>query len=84
MKQTVTAIYENGLLRPLQPLNLPDQERVSVTVNSAAGEQWADEDALEWASQQGDATISLEDVRRRLGKLSGSLSELVIAERGEY
>lgn len=30
------AIYENGVLRPLQPLELPDQSRVEVTVRPAA------------------------------------------------
>lgn len=32
MKQTIDAIYENGRLRPLEPLHLADRERVSVTV----------------------------------------------------
>ena len=84
MRQTFDAVYENGLLRPLKPLHLPDQQRVSVTVESTISEEWLDHDALEWARQEGDATISLEDVRERLAKVKGCLSDLVIDERGQY
>jgi predicted DNA-binding antitoxin AbrB/MazE fold protein len=84
MRQKIDAMYENGLLRPLEPLNLPDRERVSVTVESGGGDDWLDHDALEWAKKEGDPTISLDDVRQRLARLNGSLSDLVIAERGEY
>ena len=84
MKQTIDAIYENGLLRPLEPLHLPERKRVRVTIDSVTGEDWRDADVLEWAGQQGVANISLDEVRQRLAKLNGSLSDLVIAERGEY
>ena len=84
MKQRIDAIYENGLFRPLEPLNLPDREPVSLIVESRASDDWLDHDAIAWAAQEGDPTISLDDVRRRLAKLSGTLSDLVIAERGEY
>jgi len=84
MRQKFDAVYENGLLRPLEPLHLPDHERVSVTVESGSVDDWLDHDAVEWAKQEGDPSISLEDLRSRLTKLNGSLSELVINERGEY
>ena len=84
MRHKVDAIYENGLLRLLTPLELADCQRVSVTVETMADESWLDEDALEWADHEGDPSISLEDVRGRLAKLPGSLSDLVIAERGDY
>jgi predicted DNA-binding antitoxin AbrB/MazE fold protein len=32
MTEIVTAVYENGILRPLQPLNLRDQQRVRIQV----------------------------------------------------
>lgn len=84
MKQTVEAIYENGVLQPLEPLTLSNHERVSVTIVSAGDEDWLDHDATEWAKREGDSSISLDDVRGRLAKINGSLSDLVIAERGEY
>ena len=30
--ETVTAIYEHGILRPLQPLNLTESERVRLQI----------------------------------------------------
>lgn len=32
MPESVEAIYENGVFRPLQPVNLPEGERVQLTV----------------------------------------------------
>jgi predicted DNA-binding antitoxin AbrB/MazE fold protein len=84
MRQSIDAIYENGVLRPLVPLDLAEREQVSVIVESGGGEEWLDQEALAWASEEGDPTVSLEDVRRRLAKVKGSLSDVVIAERGEY
>lgn len=34
MIQHVEAIYDNGVLKPLEPLALPDQARVKLTVNA--------------------------------------------------
>jgi predicted DNA-binding antitoxin AbrB/MazE fold protein len=32
MSHTITAIYENGILRPLSPLDLPEQSQVEIDV----------------------------------------------------
>jgi predicted DNA-binding antitoxin AbrB/MazE fold protein len=84
MRQEFDAIYENGLLRPLVPLNIPDQERVSVTVETDNCDDWLDRDALRLADAEGDPTVSLQDVRRRLQAIPGNFAESIIAERGEY
>jgi predicted DNA-binding antitoxin AbrB/MazE fold protein len=84
MVQRIDAVYENGLLRPLEPLQLSEHERVSVTIETPADASWLDLDAMEWARKEGDPEVSLDDVRRRLAKLDGTLSDLVITERGEY
>jgi len=34
MSQQFDAIYENGILRPLVPLAIPEQARVTITVNA--------------------------------------------------
>jgi predicted DNA-binding antitoxin AbrB/MazE fold protein len=34
MSQQIDAIYDNGMLRPLAPLALPDQTRVKLTVET--------------------------------------------------
>ena len=84
MRQEFDAIYENGLLRPLVPLNIPDRERVSVTVDTANSDIWLDYDAQRLADAEGDPTVSLQDVRRRLQVIPGSFAESIIADRGEY
>jgi predicted DNA-binding antitoxin AbrB/MazE fold protein len=33
MSTHLEAIYENGVFRPLQPVSLPDQKRVSMTID---------------------------------------------------
>ncbi|MBA4123152.1 MAG: antitoxin family protein [Acidobacteria bacterium] len=33
MNQTTTAIYENGLLRPIAPLDLPEHSEVEITIH---------------------------------------------------
>jgi predicted DNA-binding antitoxin AbrB/MazE fold protein len=34
MTQQIDAIYDHGILRPVTPLDLPDQARVKVTVDA--------------------------------------------------
>jgi predicted DNA-binding antitoxin AbrB/MazE fold protein len=34
MDQTTTAIYENGVLRPTVPLDLPEHSEVEITIHS--------------------------------------------------
>jgi predicted DNA-binding antitoxin AbrB/MazE fold protein len=43
MAITVEAIYENGLLKPAQPLPLKEHEKVRITVQSAAEASVLDE-----------------------------------------
>ena len=37
MSITVEAIYENGVLKPAQPLPLKEHEKVQVTIHTATG-----------------------------------------------
>jgi predicted DNA-binding antitoxin AbrB/MazE fold protein len=83
MKHDVEAIYENGVLRPLEPLDLPEHERVRLTVQ-AADEDWLDQEVIDWAASEAGASVTLEEVRKLLAKVTGSLADAVIAERGEY
>lgn len=84
MEQKVDAIYENGVLQPLQHLDLQDRERVCIIVEPVRVDDWIDEEAMSWAAREGNDAISLDDVRKRLAKIDGALSEVVIAQRGEY
>ena len=41
MSQQIDAIYEDGVLRPLEPVNLREHERVRLSIEQAAGAQRA-------------------------------------------
>ena len=83
MEKTVQAIYEDGVLRPLEPVPLENQQEVTVTI-SDEGDIPRDYPLVaspeEWAGAAGDP-ISLDEVRRALATIRGSLSEAVIEER---
>jgi predicted DNA-binding antitoxin AbrB/MazE fold protein len=86
MALQVDAVYENGVLRPLQPLDLEEHERVVVSVEKTSPE--ADGLDVEYINQirreLGDEPPpGLEEVRRRLSKIPGSMAEVIIAERGD-
>jgi predicted DNA-binding antitoxin AbrB/MazE fold protein len=57
MPLTIEAIYENGVLKPLEPLPLQEHEKVRITVEPARS--WAERTAglLQW-------TGDFEDLRR--------------------
>jgi Protein of unknown function DUF104 len=83
MEKTIQAVYEGGVLHPLEPLLLPERQQVTVTISDAmeipgehpllvSSDEWAD------AAQQ---DIPLEEVRRQLAGIHGTLAEAVIQER---
>jgi len=41
MEQTITAIYENGVLRPLTPLALPERSEVQIAIRSTTPDDTA-------------------------------------------
>lgn len=64
MSQQIDAIYDNGVLKPLVPLSLPDKARVKLTVDAelpAVSE--SDSDVL--AKQK----AALEELRQAIDKL---------------
>ena len=83
MEKTVQAIYEGGVLRPLEPIPLDEHQEVTVTI-SYYGDIPCEHPLLaspeEWASAAGDE-ISLDEVRRALSTIRVSLSETIIDER---
>jgi predicted DNA-binding antitoxin AbrB/MazE fold protein len=50
MSQQIDAIYDNGLFRPLEPLALPDQSRVKLTVEAESPSDPADKLAQQKAA----------------------------------
>src|SRR5512132_4299753 len=83
MEKTVQAVYEDGVLRPLEPIPLEDRQEVTVMI-SDEGDIPRDHPLVaspdEWADAAGDS-ISLDEVRNALATIRGSLSEAVIEER---
>jgi predicted DNA-binding antitoxin AbrB/MazE fold protein len=86
MTKTLEAVYENGVLRPLEPLPFKEHQTVSVTVSDAGDPLAAmiDYAFVENARREiedVDDIPSLEEVRSILSKIPGSLAADIIAER---
>jgi predicted DNA-binding antitoxin AbrB/MazE fold protein len=84
MTRTITAVYENGLLRPLEPLDIAEREEVRITVQNGEGDDWVDHEAEALAKRESHGAPSLEEVRLELSRLPGSWADDLIADRGEY
>ena len=82
MAKTVTAVYEGGVLRPLEPLDLEERQRVTVTV-TAEEDEVIDREYHRHLEEMDIPEVNLEDLRGRLSKIPGSLAEDFSAEREE-
>jgi predicted DNA-binding antitoxin AbrB/MazE fold protein len=83
MPKTLQAVYENGVLRPLEPLALEEHQHVTVTVSDPV-EQWLDQDYMEKLKSDIAASSpapSLEEIRQVLSKIPGKLSDDIRVER---
>jgi predicted DNA-binding antitoxin AbrB/MazE fold protein len=82
MRKNLQAVYEKGVLRPLEPLDLREQQLVTITLTDEAPmEPWLDAEYMAGCAQEADEDVSLEEVRTALAKIPGSLTEDFIAER---
>jgi predicted DNA-binding antitoxin AbrB/MazE fold protein len=75
------AVYQNGVLRPLEPIDLRENQRVMVTVSDSAEDLLLDVDYLHLCGEQIDESVTLEAVRQALAKIPGSMTADFIAER---
>jgi hypothetical protein len=77
MPVPIEVVYENGVLRPLEPLlgRFQERQHLTITIEATPGPDV-------WLA---DATpaVSLDAVRQALAKTSGSFAQLVTAEREE-
>ncbi|MEI9978526.1 MAG: antitoxin family protein [Edaphobacter sp.] len=79
MSKQFEAVYENGVLHPLQPLGLVDQQHVLVTVSEIPDSQsWAKAQLREVGPAPG-----LEAIQQQLSAIPGSMSDFVTGERGD-
>jgi predicted DNA-binding antitoxin AbrB/MazE fold protein len=89
MEMQVDAVYENGVLKPLQPLGLAEHEHVSVTVIKAAPAPGSPQldiaylESLQTELLHAGPAPGIEEVRRRLSRIPGSMTGDFIAEREE-
>ncbi|MEO8097612.1 MAG: antitoxin family protein [Acidobacteriota bacterium] len=87
MPLRVDAVYENGVLRPLQPLDLREHEQVVVSVAKTTPER--SKLAVEYIEKirselrDAESAPGLDEVRKRLAKITGSMAAEMIAERGD-
>lgn len=85
MPITFEGVYENGVLRPLESLALPNLQHVLVTISgtpATAADIAGYFEPEEWEAAKHDE-VSLQEVRHALSSIPGSLAEAVIASREE-
>ena len=82
MSQPIDAIYENGILRPSQPLRLAEHEHVRILVVADDHDELLDDNFF--VGQETDAAASLEEVRAALATIQGSMDAAIDELRGEY
>jgi predicted DNA-binding antitoxin AbrB/MazE fold protein len=84
MNRNLQAVYEHGVLRPLEPLDLPEKQLVTVAITDESGEEpWLDTDFVDEGFGEADDSVTLEEVRAALAKIPGSLTEDFVAERDD-
>jgi predicted DNA-binding antitoxin AbrB/MazE fold protein len=86
MSMQVEAVYEDGVLKPLQPLDLTEHEHVVVSVTKVSSAPGPPLDtgfleSLRTELRDAGPAPGLEEVRRRLSKIPGSMTADFIAER---
>jgi predicted DNA-binding antitoxin AbrB/MazE fold protein len=84
MVKRLSAVYENGILRPLEPLPLKEHQRVSVTVPDVLEDRadaWLDHEYMASVDTIQEVEPTLEEVRRVLSKIPGNLSNDIRVER---
>jgi predicted DNA-binding antitoxin AbrB/MazE fold protein len=83
MTRSLKAVFEKGVLRPLEPLPLKEHELVTVTVHNGpiASEDLLDTEFIRYCESQADPGATLEQVRSALAKIPGSMAEEIIRER---
>jgi predicted DNA-binding antitoxin AbrB/MazE fold protein len=86
-RRTLEAIYENGVLRPLEPLGLSEHQLVAVIVSdlpaTASAADLLDLKYLQACAPKRDDSISIDAVREALSSIPEALTSDFAAERDE-
>ena len=82
MTKNLQAVYEGGLLRPLEPLSLRENQQVNLVISDELSlEPWLDAEYHAACASEADEGPSLEEVRAALAKIPGTLTQDFILER---
>jgi predicted DNA-binding antitoxin AbrB/MazE fold protein len=88
MVRQLEAIYEDGVLRPLEPLALMQSQRVTITISDeTAADALVDHGSIDEARREVgrlDRIPTIDEVRAALSVIPDSMAEFVMKERGEY
>jgi predicted DNA-binding antitoxin AbrB/MazE fold protein len=87
MNQEIEAVYENGVLRPIEPVSLAESQRVRLSISTAGWHTFRDAEVIERARAEvavAGVIPSIEEVRAAMACIAGSMAADVIADRGEY
>jgi predicted DNA-binding antitoxin AbrB/MazE fold protein len=85
MEKRLRAVYKQGVLHPMEPLQLDDMQEVTLTLDD---KRIIDDDLAgyftpeEWSAASKD-TVTWEDVQLAFAGIAGSLSAAVTAQRQE-
>lgn len=89
MIKQVEAVYENGMLRPLEPLSLEEHQHVTVVISEAhAVPERSHMDADYLAAVRAEVAAmgsipTLDEIHRITSKDPSSWAEAIVAEREE-
>ena len=84
MTRRLKAVYDNGVLRPLEALPLRDQEVVNVVISDGAvADELIDAEFLADCQALADDSVTLDEVRSVLAKIPGSMADQIIHDRAD-
>jgi predicted DNA-binding antitoxin AbrB/MazE fold protein len=84
MVKTVDAVYENGMLRPLEPLQLQENQHVTLTVSEPSvdpADAWLDHEYMASIDAVSEPEPTIEEVRSILARVPGKFSDDIRAQR---
>jgi predicted DNA-binding antitoxin AbrB/MazE fold protein len=84
MTKNLQAIYENGVLRLLEPVSLPEKKAVTVAIiDETQAESWLDSDYHADCEADTSPEVSLAEVRAALASIPGTMTADFVAERDD-
>jgi hypothetical protein len=83
MNKRLKVVYEDGVLRPLEPLPFNEHAVLDVTVSDPTfvPDDLLDTDYIRYCETLADDGVTLEQVRAALSKIPGSMAEEIRKER---